>query len=100
MYAYEELMARWRQSGLLDRGAEALPTAEEIAERRRAGRGLQRPELALLLAYAKRHVTRALLAESTSATTRSSSATCATTSRPRSSSASATCWPSTRCGAS
>jgi glutamate dehydrogenase len=40
-------------AGLLDRGLEFLPTAEEIEERRKAGRGLTRPELAILLAYAK-----------------------------------------------
>ena len=40
----------------------AADGAEEIAERRRAGRGLERPELALLLAYAKRAIARDLLA--------------------------------------
>ncbi|HEX7012830.1 MAG TPA: NAD-glutamate dehydrogenase [Steroidobacteraceae bacterium] len=40
-------------SGLLDRGLEFLPSVEEIAERHKAGRGLTRPELAILLAYAK-----------------------------------------------
>jgi glutamate dehydrogenase len=40
-------------SGLLDRGLEFLPATEEIAERHQAGRGLTRPELAILLAYAK-----------------------------------------------
>ena len=62
MFAYEDLMAALEANGLLDRAAEALPGAEEIAERRRAGRGLERPELALLLAYAKRALTRDLLA--------------------------------------
>ena len=52
---------RARGDGLLDRAAEELPTGEEIAERRRAGRGLERPELALLLAYAKRALARDLL---------------------------------------
>jgi len=40
-------------AGLLDRELEFLPSIEEIAERRRAGRGLTRPELAILLAYSK-----------------------------------------------
>ncbi|HWK76015.1 MAG TPA: NAD-glutamate dehydrogenase [Povalibacter sp.] len=40
-------------SGLLDRGLEFLPTSEEIDERHKAGRGLTRPELAILLSYAK-----------------------------------------------
>ena len=53
MYAYEDLMTALEGRGLLDRGAEKLPGTEEIAERRRANRGLERPELALLLAYAK-----------------------------------------------
>ena len=62
MYAYEDLMATLEAEGLLDRASEFLPATEEIAERRRAGRGLERPELALLLAYAKRSLTGHLLA--------------------------------------
>ena len=89
MYAYEDLMAALEERGLLDRASEDLPTAEEIAERRRAGRGMERPELAVLLAYAKRALARELLALATSATTRGSSATCASYFPPASSSASA-----------
>src|SRR5581483_1356003 len=44
-----------------DRALEALPSAEELAERRRANRGLTRPELATLLAYAKQALSDALL---------------------------------------
>ncbi|MGI8778754.1 MAG: NAD-glutamate dehydrogenase [Solirubrobacteraceae bacterium] len=62
MYAYEDLMVALESGGLLTRAAEALPASEEIGERRRAGRGLERPELALLLAYAKRALARDLLA--------------------------------------
>jgi len=62
MFAYEDLMATLEANGLLDRASESLPGTEEIAERRRAGRGLERPELALLLAYSKRALTRDLLA--------------------------------------
>ncbi|MET0496836.1 MAG: NAD-glutamate dehydrogenase domain-containing protein [Steroidobacteraceae bacterium] len=40
-------------SGQLDRALEFLPSVEEIGARRKAGRGLTRPELAILLAYAK-----------------------------------------------
>jgi glutamate dehydrogenase len=40
-------------SGHLDRALEFLPSSEEIDERNKAGRGLTRPELAILLAYAK-----------------------------------------------
>jgi glutamate dehydrogenase len=39
--------------GLLDRAVELLPTDDELAERRQAGRGLTRPEIAVLVAYAK-----------------------------------------------
>jgi glutamate dehydrogenase len=40
-------------SGLLNRSLEFLPSIEEISERHKAGRGLTRPELAILLAYSK-----------------------------------------------
>jgi glutamate dehydrogenase len=40
-------------SGHLDRALEFLPSTEEIEERHKAGRGLTRPELAIVLAYAK-----------------------------------------------
>ncbi len=39
--------------GSLDRALEALPTDDELAERRRQGRGLSRPELAMVLSYSK-----------------------------------------------
>src|SRR4026207_884103 len=48
--------ARWRwlgRSAALVRGLEFLPGAEEITERHKGGRGLTRPELAILLAYSK-----------------------------------------------
>ncbi len=57
-------MASLEGEGLLDRGAERLPGAEEMGERRRAGVGLERPELAVLVAYAKRSLTDALLGSS------------------------------------
>jgi len=41
------------KSGLLNRAVEYLPDDAEIAERQRLGKGLTRPELAVLLAYAK-----------------------------------------------
>jgi glutamate dehydrogenase len=40
-------------AGVLDRGLEALPTGEELAERSRDDQGLTRPELAVALAYSK-----------------------------------------------
>jgi glutamate dehydrogenase len=39
--------------GVLDRALEYLPSGEEIEERQRAGQGLTRPELAMLLSYSK-----------------------------------------------
>ncbi len=64
MEAYEDLMQSLESEGILDRQLEALPSTEEMAERRRAGRGMARPELAVLLAYAKQSLTSALLASS------------------------------------
>jgi glutamate dehydrogenase len=64
MFSYEDLMALLEESGLLDRASEDLPTGEEISERRRTGRGMERPELAVLVAYAKRWVARELEASS------------------------------------
>ena len=50
------------KSGHLVRGLEHLPDADAIAQRRAAGLGLARPELALLLAYAKITATQGLVA--------------------------------------
>jgi glutamate dehydrogenase len=47
------LMRTLAGRGLLDRGLEALPSEAELQERVRAGRGLTRPELAVLMSYAK-----------------------------------------------
>jgi glutamate dehydrogenase len=41
------------QAGRVDRELESLPTDEELVERRNRGRGLVRPEFAVLLAYTK-----------------------------------------------
>jgi len=47
-------LLRWlERAGLLDRDLEFLPDEETIEERRARGRGLTRPELAVMLAYAK-----------------------------------------------
>ena len=48
------LMHELELEGLLHRELEALPPSDRLAERQRQGRGLTRPELAVLLAYAKR----------------------------------------------
>ncbi|MGH2528204.1 MAG: NAD-glutamate dehydrogenase domain-containing protein, partial [Actinomycetota bacterium] len=61
MEVYEDLMTSLEADVDLDRDLEALPNGEEMAERRRAGRGMTRPELAVLLAYAKQSLTDALL---------------------------------------
>jgi glutamate dehydrogenase len=61
VFAYEDLMAALETARILRRRDEALPTTDDMAERRRAGRGLVRPELAVLVAYAKRLLTDALL---------------------------------------
>ena len=58
--AYEALLEDLEGAGRLDRTVEDLPSAEELAVRRRAGAGLIRPELAVLLAYAKSHLVAAI----------------------------------------
>ena len=52
--AYEDLMVELEADGLLNRRIELLPTTEDMTERARAGAGMTSPELAVLLAYAKR----------------------------------------------
>ncbi|MDP9243058.1 MAG: NAD-glutamate dehydrogenase, partial [Actinomycetota bacterium] len=52
--SYEDLMQQLEADGELEREVEFLPTSEEMAERRANGAGMTRPELAVLLAYAKR----------------------------------------------
>ncbi|MEM6487589.1 MAG: NAD-glutamate dehydrogenase [Pseudomonadota bacterium] len=47
------MMRGLESAGLLDRAVELLPDDEALAERRAAGEGLSRPEIAVLLAYAK-----------------------------------------------
>ncbi|MDP9297224.1 MAG: NAD-glutamate dehydrogenase [Actinomycetota bacterium] len=59
---YEDLMQQLEADGELEREVEYLPTGEEMMQRRTEGTGMVRPELAVLLAYAKRAVATALLA--------------------------------------
>ncbi|HEX2526524.1 MAG TPA: NAD-glutamate dehydrogenase [Geminicoccus sp.] len=54
------LIRSLESSGRLVRQLEFLPTDQELADRRREGRGLTRPELAVLLAYAKMDLFEAL----------------------------------------
>jgi glutamate dehydrogenase len=49
----QRLMQTLEARDLLDRAVEFLPDEKELGERRRRGQGLTRPELAVLLAYAK-----------------------------------------------
>jgi glutamate dehydrogenase len=62
MEAYEDLMVELEARGLLERALEFLPSPEQMAERRAAGNGLVRPELCVLLAYAKRLLREQVLA--------------------------------------
>ena len=100
LYAYEDLMGLLEEQGLLTRASENLPDAEEIADRRRAGRGMERPELAVLVAYAKRWVARAPRVVEVRRRPVARARPARRTSRPRSSSAAGTCWASTRCAGS
>ena len=51
--AQAQLMADLEAKGRLDRALEGLPSAAVLAERAKAGKGLTRPERAVLLAYGK-----------------------------------------------
>lgn len=51
--SHERMMERLEDAGILDRQVEGLPKSDEIRALREAGNGLSRPELAVLLAYAK-----------------------------------------------
>ena len=57
-------MVQLEADGELERDVEFLPTTEEMLERRGAGQGMTRPELAVLLAYAKRPVFRGAAGDS------------------------------------
>jgi glutamate dehydrogenase len=59
--SYEDLMQQLIADGELEREVEFLPSTEEMMERRAAGQGMARPELAILLAYAKRSIAAELL---------------------------------------
>ncbi|MGQ0834869.1 MAG: NAD-glutamate dehydrogenase [Gammaproteobacteria bacterium] len=50
---YQHLIRSLERTGELNRGIEFLPSDDEIGERRKAGTGLTRPELAIVLAYSK-----------------------------------------------
>ncbi len=56
-----DLMDRLEREGLLDRELEFLPNNEELAQRSREGKSMSSPEIAVLLAYAKRSLTDRIL---------------------------------------
>ncbi|WP_297691431.1 NAD-glutamate dehydrogenase [Phenylobacterium sp.] len=58
---HARFMAALEAAGRLDRVVEGLPDPAVIAERAQAGRGLTRPELAVLLAYGKLELKRELV---------------------------------------
>jgi glutamate dehydrogenase len=49
----QRLMRELEGKGMLDRGIEFLPGDAELSQRAKLGKGLTRPELAILLSYAK-----------------------------------------------
>lgn len=55
------LMGELGRIGLLDRDAEGLPSWDSLTARREANQSLTRPELSVLLSYAKLHLKSALL---------------------------------------
>jgi len=61
---YQRFIVRMESDGRLDRALEGVPSDEEITERIAAGKSLTRPELAVLLSYAKTHLKQHLLTAS------------------------------------
>jgi glutamate dehydrogenase len=59
---YQHIIRSLERSGDLNRALEYLPSDEELAERRKRGVGLTRPELAVVLAYSKIWLSNHLLA--------------------------------------
>ena len=57
---FGDALVTLEREGLLDRTLESLPTTEELIERQEADLHLTRPELCVLLAYAKLHLKRRL----------------------------------------
>ncbi len=62
---YDALLTRLERDEDLDRAAEVLPTTLEFTARADAGAGMTRPELATLMAWAKRDLKDALLGSRT-----------------------------------
>jgi glutamate dehydrogenase len=62
--AYVALLNTLEDAGRLDRAVEGLPSPDELRVRKEAGAGFIRPELAVLLAYAKSDLVAAIEASS------------------------------------
>jgi glutamate dehydrogenase len=62
--AHERMMERLEAAGRLDRKVEGLPSAEGMRALKDAGEGLSRPEIAVLISYAKITLFDALVASS------------------------------------
>jgi glutamate dehydrogenase len=60
-YAYEDLMVSLEEEGILDRDIDAMPSTEAMGDRMKSEVGLTRPEIAVLLANAKRSLSQALV---------------------------------------
>jgi len=58
---YQRFIALMESCEQLDRALEGLPTDEQLAERINHGAALARPELAVLMAFAKTHIKKALI---------------------------------------
>jgi glutamate dehydrogenase len=58
---YQQLMRSLERANELSRALEFLPNDEELAERRKKGLGLTRPELAVMLSYSKIWLSKHLL---------------------------------------
>lgn len=59
--AHAQFIASLERARLLNRAVEFLPADDEIAERARSRKGLTRPELSLIISYAKMTMTSAIL---------------------------------------
>ena len=61
MESYEQGIQLLESQDMLDRAIEFLPSGEQMSERIKDGKGMTKPELAVLLAYGKRSLYTALL---------------------------------------
>lgn len=59
---HARLITELERAGKLDRDIEFLPSAEEMLKRKQLGKGLTRPELAVLMAYVKNDLKQVIIA--------------------------------------